>query len=144
MSSKTKIVVLRMKEIIYTAIFIGLGIFLITLFLIMFRSGKETAPTSAEAKSYVPGIYTASLTLGSQQVNVEVAVDSDRISSISMIPLSDSVETMFPLVQPALNELAEQICSTQSLENLSYSNESRYTSMALINAIETALNKAQP
>ena len=31
MSSKTKIVVLRMKEIIYTAIFIGLGILLITL-----------------------------------------------------------------------------------------------------------------
>ena len=37
MSSKTKIVVLRMKEIIYTAIFIGLGIILITLFFIMFR-----------------------------------------------------------------------------------------------------------
>ena len=37
MSSKTKIVVLRMKEIIYTAIFVGLGILLITLFLIMFR-----------------------------------------------------------------------------------------------------------
>ena len=29
MSSKTKIVVLRMKEIIYTAIFIGLAILLI-------------------------------------------------------------------------------------------------------------------
>ena len=31
MSSKTKIVVLRMKEIIYTAIFVGLAILLITL-----------------------------------------------------------------------------------------------------------------
>ena len=31
MSSKTKIVVLRMKEIIYTAIFVGLGILLILL-----------------------------------------------------------------------------------------------------------------
>ena len=33
MSSKTKIVVLRMKEIIYTAIFIGLGILLLLLLL---------------------------------------------------------------------------------------------------------------
>lgn len=41
MSSKTKIVVLRMKEIIYTAIFIGLAIFLILLFFFMFRSEKE-------------------------------------------------------------------------------------------------------
>ena len=31
MSSKTKIVVLRMKEIIYTAIFVGLAILLIML-----------------------------------------------------------------------------------------------------------------
>ncbi len=41
MSSKTKIVVLRMKEIIYTAIFIGLGLLLIALLLIMFPSWKE-------------------------------------------------------------------------------------------------------
>ena len=38
MSSKTKIVVLRMKEIIYTAIFVGLAILLITLCFIMFLS----------------------------------------------------------------------------------------------------------
>lgn len=44
MSSKTKIVVLRMKEIIYTAIFVGLGILLITLFLIMFRPKKIPFP----------------------------------------------------------------------------------------------------
>ena len=37
MSSKTKIVVLRMKELIYTAVFLGLAVVLITLFLIMFR-----------------------------------------------------------------------------------------------------------
>ena len=43
MSSKTKIVVLRMKEIIYTAIFIGLGIILITLFFIMFRPKEESS-----------------------------------------------------------------------------------------------------
>ena len=37
MSSKTKIVVLRMKEIIYTAIFAGLAVLLVTLCVIMFR-----------------------------------------------------------------------------------------------------------
>ncbi len=38
MSSKTKIVVLRMKEIIFTAIFVVLGILFISLCLIMFRA----------------------------------------------------------------------------------------------------------
>ena len=48
MSSKTKIVVLRMKEIIYTAIFVGLAILLITLCFIMFRPGKDNVSVSAE------------------------------------------------------------------------------------------------
>lgn len=143
MSSKTKIVVLRMKEIIYTAIFVGLGILLISLFLIMFRPGKDSVTTSSDALSFVPGIYTASLVIGSEYVNVEVAVDADHINSISLVPLSDSVATMYPLMQPALNDLAEQIIETQSLENLSYSSETRYTSTALLNAIKTAVTKAE-
>ena len=84
MSSKTKIVVLRMKEIIYTAIFIGFGILLVMLLFIMFH-----------------------------------------------------------LVQPSLEHLTGQICSSQSLENLSYPEETRYTSQVLIRAIESALEKAR-
>ena len=143
MSSKTKIVVLRMKEIIYTAIFIGLGILLVSLFLIVFHPKKDTETASSGQASYIPGVYTASLTLGNQEVNVEVTVDADHINTITMRPLSDSVATMYPLMQPTLSDLAEQICNTQSLENLSYSSETRYTSTALLNAIETALNKAK-
>ena len=142
MSSKTKIVVLRMKEIIYTAIFIGLAILLVSLYLIMFRPRKEAAP-SASAAAYVPGVYTASLTVGSQNINVEVAVDGDRINSVSFVSLDEAVTTMYPLMQPVLDDLESQIVSSQSLENLSYSMETRYTSQALINAIETALNKAK-
>ena len=43
MSAKTKIVVLRMKEIIYTAIFAGLALLLIALFLIMFGRDKASS-----------------------------------------------------------------------------------------------------
>ena len=109
MSSKTKIVVLRMKEIVYTAIFIGLAILLVSLFLIMFRPKKDAVPSSADASAYVPGVYTASLVLGSQNVNVEVTVDADHINSVALSPLSDSVATMYPLMQPAMDTLSEQM-----------------------------------
>ena len=144
MSSKTKIVVLRMKEIIYTAIFIGLAILLVGLFLIMFRPKKE-APSASQtaASAYIPGVYTASLTVGSQNINVEVAVDADKINSVSFVSLDEAVTTMYPLMQPVLQDLESQIVNGQSLENLSYSMETRYTSQALINAIETAFNKAK-
>lgn len=38
--AKTKIVVIQMKELIYTAIFAGLGILLIVLLIIMFLPGQ--------------------------------------------------------------------------------------------------------
>ena len=137
MSSKTKIVVLRMKEIIYTAIFIGLGLLLI--------AGRKTQSASAPAAagiSYLPGMYSSTLTLGSQAVNVEVTVDSTQITSVTCRPLSDSIETMYPLLSSSASHLSEQIVSTQSLENLSFESGSQYTSQALLNVIHTALAKA--
>ena len=70
-------------------------------------------------------------------------MDENYIQSITYVPLSDSVETMYPLMQPALDQLAEQICATQSLENLTYAEQSQYTSRALLQAIEMAIGKAK-
>ena len=143
MSSKTKIVVLRMKEIIYTAIFVGLGILLITLFLVMFRPKKDTVPTSGDAVAYVPGVYSSAITLNSQDINVEVTVDSKKITSVTLVPLSEAVTTMYPLMQPAMDNLSPQILKNQSTKNISYPSESRYTSGVLLKAVDQALTKAE-
>ena len=143
MSSKTKIVVLRMKEIIYTAIFIGFGILLILLLLVMFRPKKESSAAPASAQ-YIPGVYASSITLGAQEMNVEVSVDANRITSVTLVPLSDAVATMYPLMQPSLNNLTSQILDSQSLENISFPEETRYTSQVLLQAIKKALKKAAP
>lgn len=59
MSSKTKIVVLRMKEVIYTAIFVGLAILLLILCFIMFRPEKK--PILLPARTYPANTVPASL-----------------------------------------------------------------------------------
>lgn len=147
MSSKTKIIVLRMKEIIYTAIFIGLALLLIALFFIMFRRDKAEAPpepsSTAEA-SYIPGIYSSTVTLANEQINVEVSVDAHQITSIALKPLSDSVAAMYPLMEPAMQDLAGQILKSQSLESVTYPTQQKYTSAVLLKAIQHALNKAVP
>ena len=99
-----------MKEIIYTAIFIGLGL-LIALLLIMFRlEGRRRALRPAKAGIPIcQGMYSSTLTLGSQAVNVEVTVDSTQITSVTCRPLSDSIETMYPLFSSSASHLSEQI-----------------------------------
>lgn len=141
MSSKTKIVVLHMKEIIYTTIFVVLGILLLILLAFMFL-GKGEKSASDDVK-YVPGIYTSTVTIGSTDLEVEVSVDSSHINAIRFSNLDESITTMYPLVQPAIESIAEQIYETQSLENITFSEDNAYTSQVILNAIQDALEKAE-
>ncbi len=162
MSSKTKIVVLHMKELIYTGIFVVLGILLLIFLILLFVPGAESedttlpdsSPSPTETASldstasgtslYIPGIYNTELVLNDQIINVEVIVDRSQITSIKLVNLSEAVSTMYPLLQPTFEYLTNQICENQSLENVSYSQESKYTSLVLLEAIRKALEKATP
>lgn len=142
MSSKTRIVVLHMKEIIYTGIFILFLIILGVLMFFMFGPGKNASVSADSEAVYTPGIYRSTVSLGGNSFDVEVTVDADRIRSIHLANLSETTEAMFPLVKPALEELAGQIYSGQPLNELKYASDQKYTSLLLINAIESAAKKA--
>ena len=75
--------------------------------------------------------------------DVEVTVDENHINSISLVNLSETTTAMYPLMEPALDALSQQICDTQSTENITYSEENKYTSMLLLDAINDALDKAK-
>ena len=141
MGSKTKIIVLHMKEIIYTAIFLALGLLLIILLAVMFRPDSSARNTDMD-KKYTPGTYTSTLTLNNTNLEVEVSVDKSRINSIRFSNLDESITTMFPLIQPAIEDIAEQIYETQSLDNVSLSDETPYTSQVILDAIREAVEKA--
>ena len=131
-----------MKELVYTAIFLVLGVILVILLVTMFGTDKKEAPATGPA-AYIAGVYTSSIDFQNRSVDVQVIVDENRIKDISLVHLEDTVSVMYPLMEPALEALSEQICETQSLENLTYSEESQYTSLILMSAIRTALDKAE-
>ena len=132
-----------MKEVIYTGIFVVLAIVLAVLMFIMFGPGHAAETSGAASGKYQPGVYTTSISLNDNTFDVQVTVDADRIKSIELVNLSESTAAMFPLMEPALESLASQIYTSQSLENIQYSEDQKYTSMILLNAIETALKKAE-
>lgn len=193
MSAKTKIVVLRMKELIYTGIFVALGILLIILLIIMFLPGKETPSSSGPQSSgstgqdtsldnttstsqsastlgttitdtptlgtpasstdvtaastttaYIPGIYTTELVLNDQTIDVEVIVDQSSITSVRLVNLSETITTMYPLLEPTFQTICTQVYETQSVEGITYETENKYTSLVLLEAIRNSLDKAQP
>ncbi len=145
MSSKTKIVVLHLKELIYTGIFAVLGILFIVLLIIMFlpKNKDNNSNIIQPANSYMPGVYTTSLVLNDNIVDIEVTVDETNINSIRIVNLDEAVATMYPLIEPAFEDLVTQICENQSLDGLTYSDDNKYTSMVLLDAIKASLHKAE-
>lgn len=142
MSTKTKILVFKMKEIIYTIVFAVLAILLIILLVLIIKGHSRKSSESAKKSTFSPGIYEPSIVLSSNPVNIEVVVDHEQIKSISMVNVSEAVTTMYPLISSSLTEIASQIVQNNSTENLVFNDENKYTSIILVNAINTALCKA--
>jgi uncharacterized protein with FMN-binding domain len=133
-----------MKELIIFGALALFALLLIILFISFSGSGSEDGADTTETMTYIPGTYTSSVSLNGSAVEVQVTVDKDHINSIELIHLDESVETMYPLVEPALEELSAQILATQSLEGITYQSESQYTSTLLYKAIVSAIEKASP
>ncbi|MBS6722861.1 MAG: hypothetical protein KH268_07680 [Clostridiales bacterium] len=141
MSAKTKIIVVKAKELIYTALFICLAIVLILLLIFMFAPEEKNVRTSAGV--YTPGVYTSTITLGDTALDVAVSVDENNITSVSLNNLSESVTAMYPLLEPSLDSINEQLDSISSVDELTLDSESRYTGLILQQAIKNALQKAK-
>ena len=145
MGSKTKIIVLHLKELIFTGMFILLGLVFVLLMLVLFRPQKNgILPASGNGEAiYLPGKYTTTLLIGNSNLDVEVVVDAACITSIRLENLTEAITTMYPLMEPCMETISRQICETQSLENLTYPEENQYTARLLIEAVSAALQKAK-
>lgn len=169
MNTQTKIVVIRMKWLIAGAAVIAAAI--IALILLFMSSGNSseqsntkitgakttsanassasgTSTASAESSNnstitYVPGVYTASVMLDGNPIDIKVTLDKENINSIEMIYQSDVITTMYPMLNESFNELADAVKSNGSTQNVAYSSDSKYTASMLLSGIEAALSKGR-
>lgn len=96
-----------------------------------------------EPSKYMPGNYMSVITLNNQTVYMNVTVDDKRIIDISLDIMDETAAAMYPLIQPALDNISQQIYEKQSLDDVTYEKANQYTSVVLLNGIEEALSKAQ-
>ena len=135
--AKTKIVVLQMKELIYTAIFAGFLILLIVLLIIMFTpSGKKDKSSDASTGSlYQPGVYHSQVSLGDTTLNIELVTDSDQIKSVTLVNL-------YPLLSPSMESIEKELVDGKSPDEIQLSDKGKFTETLLIQGVKTALNQA--
>ena len=156
MSGKTKIFVLHMKEVIYTGIFIFLGLIFLVLLAIMFLPKNAAVDSSTEtiesnehhsgqpsaSSEYTPGIYAATLEVSGNNLEMQVIIEQQGITDVSFTHLDESVETMYPLFTPVLESISNQLKNGASLADITYEDSQRYTAAILLDTIETILEQA--
>ncbi len=143
MASKTKIVVFKAKELIYTGIFILLGILLILLLIFMFAPSKESKE-SKQTSGYIDGTYSSPLTLGENELELQVTVKNGKPKSAALKHLNKTVKTMYPLVEPSLEQINKQLPKVKNVDEIKFDdNQSQYTNTILKQAIKNALKDAK-
>ena len=142
MGKSPKFMVFHLRELIYTVVFVLLGIVLVISLIFMFcnknQGKKEKETTSSQFEA---GVYTSNVTLNGNPMEISVTLDNDHINAITVDNVSDTIATMYPLVQPAFEDIAKQIVDTQSVDNIKFSEDSQYTYSMLYDAIVETINK---
>ena len=159
--SQTKIVVIPLKKLLIGAVIAAIVIAFVIFAVIRLgskdsdnsrniisdyasaSSNIETPLDNADAPKFCPGVYTASILLDGNPVDIQVTVDSSNINSIELVNLSESITTMYPKLTTSFDEVASKVMEAGTT-NITYDSANRYTYSVFIEAISAALKKAAP
>ena len=151
--SKPKFVVFKLKELLLTVAIVLAAVTVIVLVITLVALGKESTPklpgvsekpgsTETSAPLYYPGVYTTTMEMNDTTIHLEMVCDENHINSVRLINLDEAVETMYPLLTPALEDLELQLTLNVPVEELKFTEGSTYTQTILVEAIELTLAKA--
>lgn len=156
MSGSTRIVVIPLKKLIVMVCVIAALIILAAIFIfggsssdaakstgVNISTSTDTVKKNTSCPTYSPGVYTSSILLNGTPIDIQVTVDSDNINNIEMVNLSESVQTMYPMLNSSFNEIKTAVINNGSTDNITYNAGSKYTATMLLSAIDSALAKAR-
>lgn len=145
-----KFVVIRLKELIKTTVFAILGVIIIIGFIWFFLNlGDEKASNvwnesniiSSRVQKYKDGAYYTKVDLGDENAMIKVEVLGGEIHDIKLDTFSDSAMVFYPLLEPAVEEVAKEVIKSQSF-NVSISNQNAYSAQAVLQGVVIALEQA--
>ena len=137
----TRIMALRLGEIIKTFIFVIAGIAMVLILVNLFASktkSKDEAPVT-----YIPGTYNVNLKLSKGSVDVEVVVSNNKITGVAFKNLPEDQQVFYPLFKPTMEILSTGILDSQSIE-VAVPEDRYVTGQVLLSAINEALAQAGP
>ena len=136
-----KIVILKRRQLLLCAILLIIAVVIVLAVSIGKKRNSGDNITLEDAR-YIPGLYHSDIQLSEYTLNLELAVDRDCIKSVSITNLDEEILSMYPLIEPSLQAVSEQLIGGVAIDAVTISEDSKFTQMMLIEAIGSMLEKA--
>jgi len=136
-----KIVILKRRQLLLCAILLVIAA-VIVLAVSIGKKNRTDDNISLEDARYTPGLYRSDIRLSEYTLNLELAVDRDCIKSVNITNLDEEILSMYPLIEPSLQAVSEQLIGGVAIDAVTISEDSKFTQMMLIEAIGSMLEKA--
>ena len=134
----TKFMVIKMRELIKTAVFAVLGvIILIGLIWFFLNLGEDR-----QASTYRDGTYRSQIEVGSEWATVEVTVKDGYIEGVALGEVSDGALVFYPLLEVAALEVADGVVENQSLA-IQVSAANQNSAQAILSGVAQGLSEAE-
>jgi len=134
----TKIIVLKLRQIIKSFLLTLGGLILIALLIILFLPKKDAENSGI----YNPGSYYSQVMLQGKPIKIEVTVDQNKILRLKLNDINNTQKILYPLVQSTMQNLAHQVVQYQS-GDIPVSSNYPITEKFLLNAVQDALAQAK-
>jgi len=137
----TRIFVLQMKDLLRIGAIVLLGIALVVLVLVLVvgRGRNTSEPTVYDI--FVPGTYSSVIILNDKPIEVRVTVDEMQILGIYMSNMAEIQRVFYPLFEPRMHDLANEILRYQSAY-INPATDYPVTTGILQQAVQAALGRA--
>lgn len=110
----TRFLVLRMKDLIKVGAIVVVGLTLIILTLVFLLPGRGGGEMPGTDGIFIPGTYASTIILNNKPVEVRVTVSENEILTIDMSDMAEVQRVFYPLFEPRLNDLAQEILRHQT------------------------------
>jgi uncharacterized protein with FMN-binding domain len=135
-----RILVLHKKDLIRMGAIAIVAIALIVTALVLLIPRR--AADSGAAARFTPGTYSSTILLHNEPLHVRVTVSENEILSIYMSDMADIHRTFYPLFEPRMADLAQEVLRYQSAY-INPRTDYPVTTAILHNAVRSALELAE-
>ncbi|MCI8633214.1 MAG: hypothetical protein HFE64_07025 [Lachnospiraceae bacterium] len=127
------------RLLMYAGIALAVLIALVIL-LTKLLGGSSSGSASADTE-YYPGTYTTSVPLGTGCITVQMTFSETGIEAVSY-DIPDTVQSVYPLVQPTAASIGQQLTEGTQMEALQIDSASSETAAHLLKAMKLTVDKA--